>query len=313
MNRVDLVGDVEVGLFQNSVYDLAIFASGHEERASHVSTLLSRDQVKCVCVFGFDSGMHEGARLSNDAYFRKEWGEEPLVFSNRAESGIYSVLSKYLAHKSRVRVLVDYSSMTRFWYAAILNWLRYNETFESIEIDLVYCAGEYVSDIPALEIDSILSIPGCEGNTASAGPSVTLLGLGFDSRSVQCVIDDLEPDIVKPFIAAGTARGEYIKKVKAANADLLQRCGSVLELPLQSVATTLTCLGEVIIPYCSGFNVSIVPLGPKPHVLASILLAMKFPQVTALHVSGMRSPPWNAKPTSQITCTRVSFKNGKAA
>jgi hypothetical protein len=172
----------------------------------------------------------------------------------------------------------------------------------------VYCAGEYAQEIPTLQIDDILSLPGCEGNTASAGPSVALLGLGFDNNAVQCVLDDMEPDIVQPFIAGGAARTSYIEKVKHVNAELLLRCGAALELPLESVATTVTCLSEVAAPYNEKFNISIIPLGPKPHVLASVLLAMKLPRVAALHVSGRRAPPWDALPTERIICTRVRFR-----
>jgi hypothetical protein len=199
--------------------------------------------------------------------------------------------------------------MTRFWYAAILNWFRFREAGGQCDLDFAYCAGLYTGDIPTLQIDDILCIPGCEGNTASAGPSVALFGLGFDNNSVQCVLDDLEPDVVKTFIAGGAARVEYINKVKAANGQLLQQCGATLELPLESVATTLTCLGEVVVAYADEFNVSIIPLGPKPHVLASILLAMKFPRVAALHVSGRRSPPWNALPGERVIGTRVRFRS----
>lgn len=311
MNRLTSVADLnrsDILDGQTTKYDLAIFASGHEARASHIATLLDPSRVAAAVAFGFDSSLEEGSRLANDAVFRSRWKVEPVVLSNQAETEIYRFLTEAFGSSKRLRLLVDYSSMTRFWYAAILNWIRFREPCELVEVDFAYCAGEYSTAIPPLQINDILSIPGCEGNTASAGPSVTLLGLGFDNNSVQCVLDDIEPDVVRPFIAGGAARASYVEQVKRANEELLERCPGSLEFPLESVATTLTLLGEVVAPYVESYNISIVPLGPKPHVLASILLALTFPQVAALHVSGQRFPPWDALPTDLVIGTRIQFR-----
>lgn len=308
MNRIARVEDISRDEVLGRRYDLVCFASGHEARAGHLAGLLDPALFSRAIVFGFQTHVKEGARSTNDQIYRDRWGVEPVVIPGRGEDDIYGLLSAELKDVRRARVAVDYSSMTRFWYAAILNWFRFCDTVDVIEVDFLYCGGEYQADIPSLEITDILSIPGCEGNTASAGPSVALLGLGFDSNSVQCVLDDFEPDIVKSFIAGGSARADYVKKVMVANQELFERYGPPLELPLESVSTTLTCLTEVVAPYEGSWNVSIVPLGPKPHVLAGILLAMQRPQVAALHIAGDRSPPWDARATSLLVGTRVDLR-----
>lgn len=302
------VADLQLSAVLQQPYDLFVAASGHETRARYLSELIHRRNIRAVSVLGFDTYQTDGARVDNDDHFRRKWGEAPIQVSNRSDNAIYDFLSKHVTTDD-AHVLVDYSSMTRFWYAAILNWMRFQTAVRQITVDLVYTRATYpTTEMPRLEIEEILCIPGCEGSTAASGLSVALIGLGFDTYSTQCVLDDLEPDVAIPFIAGGTARSDYVERVKLANEELATRCKDILELPLESVELTLIRLAEVIAPFQAGSSVSVVPLGPKPHVLASILLSMRFPRVGCLHVSGRRQAPWDAAPTSDLVCTRVVFQ-----
>ena len=51
-------------------------------------------------------------------------------------------------------------------------------------------------------------------------------------------------------------------------------------------------------------EITLVPMGPKPHVLAAILVAMRFQEVACLRVSG-ESYPLDVKATAEIMATRV--------
>jgi len=310
MNEIFEVNDCDIQSIQASEYDLAIFASGHETRARFASSVLSPDRARRTVVFGFESFRADGSRVENDCHFLERWGQEPKIIGTRADQSVYETLEELIGDRPATRILIDYSSMSRFWYAAVLNWLRFRWKRGSIEIDLLYAPSRYNAPIPRLEVDQILSIPGCEGNTASSGPSVALIGLGFDGLSALCVLDDLEPDIVKSFLAGGGAEAGYLEQAKEENRELISHYScEPLVFPIASVQATVRLLSEVIAPFTPGFSISITPLGPKPHVLASILLAMKFPHVACIHVAGRRQSVWDAVPDGRLIGTRVAFRS----
>src|SRR5207249_4264430 len=99
---------------------------------------------------------------------------------------------------------------------------------------------------------------------------------------------------------------------QAANAELIKHSKRTLQLPLFSVERTFVHLAELIAPHRDGGDVTLVPMGPKPHVLAAILLAMRFEEISCLRVSGRRSKAEGVGTTGAIVATRVSFKPGRA-
>jgi hypothetical protein len=49
----------------------------------------------------------------------------------------------------------------------------------------------------------------------------------------------------------------------------------------------------------------LVPMGPKPHVLASILVSMRFAEVSCMRVSVTRERPEKVDPTGEVIAARV--------
>jgi len=82
---------------------------------------------------------------------------------------------------------------------------------------------------------------------------------------------------------------------------------AVLEMPLASIESCYRHLAETIAPHRPDGEITLVPMGPKPHVLASILIAMRFQEVACLRVSGAPNPI-NVWPTGEIVATRVIVK-----
>ncbi|MFA6472503.1 MAG: hypothetical protein WCU00_10720, partial [Candidatus Latescibacterota bacterium] len=82
----------------------------------------------------------------------------------------------------------------------------------------------------------------------------------------------------------------------------------VLELPLASIEVCYRHLAETIAPHRPDGEITLVPMGPKPHVLASILIAMRFQEVACLRVS-FAPNPIDVKPTGEIVATRVILRD----
>jgi hypothetical protein len=298
--------DIEFDSVCEEQYDAAIFSSGYENRCLHIPYLLNPKMINNPIVFGFIEEPFTGNRLSNDKYFLEHWGLEPILMSSDDEKPIYDYLQESTKTLSNpIRILLDYSSMSRLWYASVLNWARFAATGKDVIIDFVYSMGKYEEEKQPMVIRGMTSIPGCEGRAFRLRESVAVFGLGFHGMAALCVLDLLEADTVYAFLASPGATEEYVIQTREANNDLINnhKTKDVLELPLASIEACYRRLAETIAPYRLDGEITLIPMGPKPHVLASILVAMRFPEVACLRVSG--DPPQDVKPTGEIVATRV--------
>lgn len=309
MKNIYRVTNQSVDEIVNRKYDIAIFASGYEKRCPYFSRLLKKKQIANVMLLGFSERERDPQRELNDLYFLENWGCTPLQMSGNDETLLYSRLQKYGRETNGpLSIIIDISSMTRVWYAAILNWVRYGVEQRSVTLDFAYSVGQHIDDISPLVIQSITAVPGCEGVTDPLGKSVAVFGLGFDALATLCLLDRLEPDVVLGYYADPGAFSDYSARTVASNKEFINNFTEVcVGLPLDSVEDAFRGLSELISPYRQNASITLIPMGPKPHVLSAILMSMKFPEITCLRVAGDRKKPDRVDTTGQLVCTRVEF------
>ena len=280
--------DTDLDAVCKETYDVCLFASGYESRCIHVPGLVNPGAVANPLVFGFTEEAKSANRPANDTFFSDVWKRPPIPLSSDNEKPIYEHLHKHTQGIDRpIRILLDYSSMSRLWYAAVLNWARFAASGRTVIIDFIYALGKYKEEDHPFVIRSMITIPGCEGRAYRLRESVAVFGLGFYGLAAQCVLDHLEADTVYAFLATDQAREVYAAKTREANQDLIRssKTKAVLELPLTSIETCYRNLAETIAPHRPDGEITLVPMGPKPQVLASILVAMRFPEVACLRIS----------------------------
>jgi hypothetical protein len=306
---VQTVADIGVSVAFDTEYDLAFFASGYEDRACFLARQigLHRHRIQQPVVLAFSEQVHHPQRVANDRYFSQHWNPRWLELSADDEGPLYGFLKDTAPRgKRRLHFLVDYSSMSRLWYAGILNWARYAEGPREIVVDFFYSVGEYVDYTGQFIISDILAIPGCEGGAISRSKLVAVFGLGFDNLAALCVLDRLQPDQVYGYLADPAASPDYAVRAREANDELIHRhATTTLELPLSSVETTFRYLAELVVSHRTEADITIIPMGPKPHILAAILLAMRFEDITCLRVSGKRQPVPTVMPLGRFIGTRL--------
>jgi hypothetical protein len=309
MKNIFRVTNLSVDEITNAEYDLAIFASGYEKRCTHFPRLLERSKVGTMLLLGFSEKGRDPQREINDKYFNDHWETAPILMSGNDETLLYQRLQRIGKDASgRLAVIVDYSSMTRVWYAAILNWARYGLGDCPVCIDFSYSVGQHRDDVEPLVIQSITAVPGCEGVTDPLGKSVAVFGLGFDAPASLCVLDRLEPNVVLGYFADPGAFSDYATRTQSANAEFIKNHTEVcVGLPLDSIEDAYRGLAELISPYRQNASITLIPMGPKPHVLTAILMSMKFPEITCLRVAGDRKRPERVDTTGQLVGTRVDF------
>lgn len=302
--------DIDFDSVCDKQYDISLFASGYESRCIHVPKLITPSMIANPLMFGFKEEAHSGKRDDNDKFFLDRWNCEPIILSSDDEEPIYEHLHRHTQPLDRpIHILVDYSSMSRLWYAAVLNWARFAASGKDVIVDFIYAMGRYEEEKTPMVIREMVSIPGCEGRAYRLRESVAIFGLGFHGLAALCVLDQLEADIVYAFLASPGSTEEYVAKTREINKELINnhKTKPLLELPLASIEMCYRYLAEIIAPHRQDGEITLVPMGPKPHVLASILVAMRFPEVACLRVSG--TPDLlDVKPTGELVATRVIIK-----
>ena len=302
--------DIDFDSVCEEQYDISIFASGYEARCIHIPQKIDPHKVDTPLVFGFIEEPLSGSRPNNDEFFKDRWNQKPFPLSVDGDKPIYRKLHELTHSLDRpIRILLDYSSMSRHWYATVLNWARFASSGKDVIIDFVYAMGKYEEEKKPMVIRSMTSIQGCEGRAYRLRQSIAVFGLGFHGLATLAVLEQLEADIVYAFLAAPGSSEGYVEKARQINKDLINdhRTRAVLELPLASVERCYRLLAETIAPHRPDGEITLVPMGPKPHVLASILVAMRFQEVACLRVSGAPASV-DVKPTGEKVATRVIVK-----
>lgn len=118
------------------------------------------------------------------------------------------------------------------------------------------------------------------------------MGLGYDRYATLAVHELIEPDSVVCY-AARDAEGDLKSlQVLRQNTQILEMCGcEPIYLPLGDLGESIKILTAKFSEVPLGDEIIAVPMGPKTHVLATLMVAQAVPRVTCLHprVSGCAS------------------------
>jgi hypothetical protein len=310
MKELQRVEDLSPEDIKGASYDLVMFCSGFEHRCTYVPRQFEADfrDGASIIVLGFTEDQEDESRIANDRFFVEHFGVKPVLLSGSADETVFTLLNQARWKVGEpARIFVDISSMSRVWYAAVINWARFSPILENVTVDFAYSEARYEQNYPHRVVSSIKAIPGCEGYPDPRGELLAIFGLGFDGISPLAVLDDLEPDDVLAFAAIGPDEVRVSELTRQANAGLLDLCRDYVGFPLGSVQQTYTGLLEMVSPHVGNKNVVIIPLGPKAHVLSSILVSVKTAEVACLHVAGPSARKMYAPPSGTVVFARSVF------
>lgn len=308
--RFDQVQSLKSFPSTDGYYSWGLFASGFEKRSTYVPSIIDQRTLRGRVALGFSEGLTLLSRPDNDKFFAEQL-DIPVIIppGNEYDEFILSELDKLLATggNEKVSILVDYSVMTRAWYGLILNWARFASHTKPIEIDFVYANGRYMGEFDPLSISDIVALPGFEGISAGMRSTVAIFSLGFDKYATLAVYDRLEPDNLICCVADQSDDPSMALKALKVNEELCEAASRVLKLPLEDLTVAFSILSDNITVQEQTSHIVVVTLGPKPHVLASLLTSLRIPRITCLHARGVRATPLQIEAAGPINVARVTF------
>lgn len=311
------VQDISRAEFLDSSYDVVFLALGYEPRCTYVSKLIDNINVESVVVLAYSENLDNVGRKESNSYFIKKWSDK-AVYIELAHSNVKDVYKKlntlsYNSKDGKFRILVDYSSMSRNWYAAILNYfIRFSDV--EIVIDLIYSSAEYPisEDFYQFELGDIKILPGCEGSSITKKKKCAIFMLGFDGLGPQSFYNLLEPELSFGVVASPGAKPDYEDLALNINKEFIEHQLSngknLLRLPISSVSATFEELCQLIQPLRTEYNITIIQFGPKPHLIASTLAGIYFENVSCMYSEYNRSKPHNVVHNGDLVITRLEMK-----
>jgi hypothetical protein len=294
-------------------YDVIFLASGFEERSVNIFNKIPDNIISKCTVLGFDRDIHVLSREKNDAIYMTR-GLTPFVAKTNLEyeDKIRNILfvGAGFATNRPLRILIDYSAMTRSWYAYILTWIEYSGDTSSVEVDFVYSHGRYLDDFSALEIKDTNIISGFEGVSAGTRGTVAFYGLGYDKYATLTVHDIIQPDSFVCYVARDGEVDVNSQYVLRENSEIIEMsCRAPVFVPLSDLSKITQTLCNEINSVSLRDEVIAVPMGPKTHVLATLMVAQALPRVTCMHALGFRSKPVQVESNGVVSCWKATFVN----
>jgi len=298
--------------------DVIVAASGYEPRCTFLMEQLSDrcrgnglEIGRRLAWISFSNYKDLPTRQEADRIFRRLQPRWDLEVSTDEGVKVRQFLDQIVAScgVERPRVLIDYSAMSRMLYLSALDISQ--DVGDPI---YSYSIGRYENlgydDFPISTVGTIRGVPGLEGLPYVNRPRLYVFGLGFDGVGVKALIDRLEVGRrVVVYWADPGAFPDASSVTVRNNQKLIEKALVAFSVGLHDVRGAARMLEEVCLHVEHTDKVLIVPVGPKPLILAGAIVAAQYDHVTLLapHLSGggVKSKLPLIEPSGELVITRL--------
>jgi hypothetical protein len=194
-------------------------------------------------------------------------------------------LANKLNH-DELSILIDYSCMSMYWYASIINYLYLKEiSCERINIYFAYTPVTYTEPRKQTfkqDLHVILKDP-VFVNTEITKKAL-ILGLGYDVERAEFMIQKIKPSTVYYFYSQPSIDERYTEKVLQLNDRLIRTSepGKLFPFPMSDMDITVELLTKIVFDLRLSHKVILASFGPKLLTLACLLLFARFPDIEIL-------------------------------
>lgn len=292
--------------------DLAIVASGFEERARCVAGMIGERPINRVAL-GFKEYREHPERKVNDDFMENLKYAFTILGGGDWHAARLLAASK-IGNSERFvgTVLVDISSMTRTWLGAFVAYIGALERSEPLRTLFTYVPASYRPQKDSYPQNRVVGpLPAYTGLRYPDAPTALIIGLGHDPERALGIQREIDPGLTAVFWADPAIDKRYIASCKKANNILLNDINDeyMYQYPLVDFPTTFSRLEDVTSYLAREWRVVLTSLGPKIFSLASFLVAVNNPQVSVWRVSAASDVPQIPKsPANKLIVADVRWE-----
>jgi hypothetical protein len=314
--RLEAVELVQAATYAKRNFDLAIAASGYESRATYGTQQFrfAGRTTKVALAFTDRLILH---RRQNDRAFEQR-GFKIMPSDGDNDDAIKSLLSAVITQRegatqsATIRVWLDYTSMTRVWYAGALDFLRRVSApaIERLELFLTYSPSQFAEPHAPTPNAHMGPIQGFSHLGLPNRRTALVVGLGYEAQRSLGLVEYLEPNLTYALLADPSVTPEFLRAATRNNRALLKRLpvDQVIRYDIADLQTTVSQLTSLTIGLNKDYRVILAPLGPKPFTLACLLVASRFPLMDVWRVSsGAGGHAYDRPPDGRVFMCKATF------
>jgi len=280
-------------------FDLFIVASGFEQRAIFQSQRY-KGKAKRKLAFAFNNEVDNPNRIIND-FFLKNEGFDLITIDGDTSELFYmeDLLNEIINEnekKEQIDIYIDYSSMTRNWYAHLLVIFKKFSSCKNIKVYFGYSYAKY-SPKPQEDILNRIVEPllGYCNLSVPFKPTALVICLG-NERNRAYGLQEYFDATTYLFYSDNSFNIEFSNEVEEVNKDILTttKIENIFKFPVYDMMLTNYLLSDVCSALSKDFRVVLAPCGPKPFTLLSLINAL---------IQGSDIEVWRISPGKHLPIT----------
>ncbi|AMR33470.1 hypothetical protein A0256_19615 [Mucilaginibacter sp. PAMC 26640] len=288
--------------------DIGIFSAGYEKRCTHIATTIDKTaqfEVKlCLSFINQDSETKLNKKIFTQLGFDIKGGNGND--GRWVENLLIDYFKKLDILTEEITVFIDYSSMTRVWYASILRFFYYSPLkFKNIRLIFAYSFAQF-SNPPITTVRNIHVEPldGYSSFSLPDKPTALILGLGYEPEKAYGLTEFFDAETYL-FYNDASLSAKFSKAVEETNKYLLNLVPkeNIYLYPIGDMIFTEKLLSNLCRALGESNRIVIAPTGPKPFTLISLITSLKFDDVDVWRIS----PGNDAKITNREASGTVSY------
>jgi hypothetical protein len=269
--------------------DILIAACGYESRSCHLIQLSNFNANKKIALL-FKEEQNDETRKQNEAIFNAQ-GFKCYEFASSATNEIQSLLETLCESKKseNIKLVLDYSSMTKTWFGTIINYFSFNELdYNNLIVYFCYTPEFFIP--PAASKNKLSKPEPIFSNQPSVNknkPLALLIGLGDDESKVKFLCDFFKPDDVFLFMPNPSFDEKYTQMVRNNHKNILSHVKSnhLLSYPAANIEEIDSQITSICLNLRLNYRTILISLGPKTFSLASFLLNARYPDIEIWNMS----------------------------
>lgn len=307
--ELDKTVQVTIKELQTQQFDLFISASGYETRSIFLAQRIPADQAKRKVTFAFTERCEEISRRFNDKVY-EQLNFEVVTASAASSRELIAFLEGFCrsVHQPEINVLVDYSSMPKLWYEAIIEFFTEHEGhFQNVHVWFSYTPSEYAAatsnvsnkyfqpEVPVLP---------------TTKPIALLIGLGYEKGRAEDLAKKLKAQVTYLFYSDPAVDPRFVSELLDNNKNLLKNLDTTktITYPIYDLNYINTSLTKLCIDLRLSHQIVLAPIGPKPFTLMCFLLNARYPDIKLWRImSGIQSNPTDRKPHGELLIYKLLF------
>jgi hypothetical protein len=294
-------------------FDVFIAVSGYERRCSY---LLENYKIKADkrIAIGFTEKSGELFRKRNNEILKAHGFQFITASGNDSQQLNSSLISLlYDLKRKKLKILIDYSCMTKMWYSSIINFLLSEEhNIKKAQAYFSYTPAKFDKPKKQKSIKYAHSVILGKRCFDPDKPTALIIGLGVEKNRATYLQQMVKPEHTILMYADPAPDRNYVECVFDNNQEIIATVGArnLINYPLEDQQKTNEMITNICLDLRMKYNVILAPLGPKVHALSCLLLSSRYPDIDVWRVSaGSNESIYDKTPDGPPLILKVLFSD----